>query len=596
MQNNDSAADRGSRTVRLAAAAGLCLIGAGLAGFSDPPVARSAGGSGEVRNVGAAASQAKLWVWFTDKGFAGAEAEERAVVALHASANPRQAARRQLRRTDAGLFDARDLPVCAAYLDAVAATGARMRVSSRWLNAASFEATPEQAAAIGGLPFVTRIEPVRGGRRDGLIEPEDEMVVVRPPVIDGEDGSLRGPPPIEGLAAPQQAQSGITSLHQMGFTGAGVIIGVLDTGFRRTHAVFNFPGHVLNVIAEHDFVFGDGQTANEAGDDPAQHNHGTYILSQLGAYNPGVFCGGAYDASFVLAKTEDVRSETPIEEDYFVAGLEFVEMHGADLMTASLGYIDWYTQADLNGATAVTTIAVNVATANGLICLTAAGNEGNNPSTTSSHLIAPADSLLGITVGAVDASGATAGFSSDGPTADGRVKPEVMARGVEVVSCRAGNNTDYTLVSGTSLSTPIMASAVACLVQAHPAWTVAQMRSYLFWAGDYFIANGTHDPQFIRGYGVVNAAAGLPDCNHNGIRDSIDIAAGAADCNGNGVPDECEGPCRADFDGVDCVGVPDIFAFLSAWFAQDQLADFNGDQAINVPDIFAFLSAWFAGC
>ena len=122
------------------------------------------------------------------------------------------------------------------------------------------------------------------------------------------------------------------------------------------------------------------------------------------------------------------------------------------------------------------------------------------------------------------------------------------------------------------------------------------MRAYLIASADGFIATGTHDPQFIRGYGIVNAAAGMPDCNHNAVRDDLDIAAGAADCNDNGVPDECEPVCRADFDGQDCVGVPDIFAFLSAWFAQQPSADFDGVGGIVVPDIFAFLSAWFAGC
>jgi hypothetical protein len=88
----------------------------------------------------------------------------------------------------------------------------------------------------------------------------------------------------------------------------------------------------------------------------------------------------------------------------------------------------------------------------------------------------------------------------------------------------------------------------------------------------------------------------MPDCDHNGVRDELDIAAGAADCNGNGVPDSCEEACAADFDGVDCVGVPDIFAFLSAWFGMEADADFDDNGTINVPDIFAFLSAWFAGC
>jgi subtilisin family serine protease len=337
---------------------------------------------------------------------------------------------------------------------------------------------------------------------------------------------------------------------------------------------------------------------NEAADDPSQHNHGTYTCGLIGAYLPGTYTGGAYDASFILCKTEDVRSETPIEEDNYAAGLQFIEAHGGDLMSSSLGYIDWYTQADLNGHTAVCTQAVNVAIANGLICMTAAGNEGHDADPAVSHFISPADAPKVITCGAVDSSGAIAYFSSDGPSADGRVKPEVLAWGVNNIIVRVGNDTDFTSGSGTSFATPTTAAAVACLLQAHPTWTVAQMRAYLFTTADYYAAHHTFEPTYVLGYGIVRAdVAVLGDCNHDTIADAGQIASGAlGDCKHDGVPDVCRPPCTVDFNNSGCVEVGDIFAFLALWFARDTRADFNHDLSVNTADIFAFLGGWFAGC
>jgi hypothetical protein len=322
------------------------------------------------------------------------------------------------------------------------------------------------------------------------------------------------------------------------------------------------------------------------------------VLGLVGAYLPNTYVGGAYGASFILCKTEDVRSETPIEEDNYVAGLQYIEAHGGDMATSSLGYIDWYTQANLDGATAITTIGVNIATANGLIFCTAAGNSGHDADPATSHLIAPADAPGAITVGAVDSAGAIASFSSDGPSASGRVKPEVLAWGVNNIIIRVGNDTDLTSGSGTSFATPLAASVVACLLQAHPTWTVAQMRAYLFTTADYYAANHTFEPTHVRGYGIIGGvAAAQGDCNHHGVADAGQIASGAlGDCNHNGVPDVCDPVCRADFDGSGCLGIADIFGFITAWFAHDPRADYNADLAITVADVFDFIAGWFAGC
>ncbi len=481
---------------------------------------------------------AKAWVFFADKGLHSEAEIQAALKEVAQTYNPRAIQRRQLRgsaaRRNGVLFDERDLPVCADYVQAVTAPGAQLHVQSRWLNAISVRATQAQVEAIAALPFVDRLEAVARTRR---VEPVRVTEIGDGPFPAGtERGKLD-----YGASQAQLEQINLVALHDAGFTGDGVIVGILDTGFRRTHQAFNNPVKPLNVLAEYDFVDNDPNTGIEPGDASDQHDHGTLILGCLAAYQPGSLVGGAFDASFVLAKTEDKTGEYPAEEDNYVAGLEFLEMNGVDMSTASLGYIDWYTQAQLDGQTAVTTIAINTYTANGVHHCNAAGNEYHDTNPNTSSLIAPADGYQVITCGAVSISGSIASFSSDGPTADGRVKPELLACGVSTDTVSAYSNTGYTTADGTSLSTPLVACAVACLIEAHPTWTVDQMRAALFQTADYYVENGTFDPLYVRGYGILDAYALLNDCNENAIPDQVEIADGSAlDCNQNGVPDTCD--------------------------------------------------------
>jgi serine protease AprX len=496
----------------------------------------------------AADAPAKSWIFFTDKGCPTIEARTAAIADVAAAYDARAVARRRLRRTAPGLFDDRDLPVAAAYVDAVRALGGEPVVVSRWLNAISARVSARQASAIKALPFVGGVQPVRRARR---VEPR------------GGAAAAARAGDFYGFAQDQLDQINLTALHAEGATGDGVVIGVLDTGFRRTHLAFNDPVHPLQVVAEWDFVSGDPDAGYDPDDAPYQHDHGTWILGVLGAYRPGELVGGAYDASFILAKTEDVTDEYPAEEDLYVAGLEFIEANGGDMATSSLGYNDWYEWADMDGRTAVTTIAVNVATANGLVCCTAVGNggrDGDEPT-----LIAPSDAFDVISCGAVDPDGVLTGFSSGGPTADGRLKPEVLARGQSAASVDEDSDDGYdTWLAGTSLSTPMVASAVACILEAHPAWTVAEIRRSLFkTAGDY-AANGAPDPAFARGYGIVDAQAAAHYC-------------------------------AGDADGSGAVDVVDFLGLLGAWGSADPVFDIApdaGDGIVGVQDFLELLAAW----
>ncbi|MEE8460388.1 MAG: S8 family serine peptidase [Phycisphaerales bacterium] len=509
-----------------------------------------------VHSLFAGSDTALVWVFFVDKGPIDMTA---ALQDLPRTYNQRAVERRRLRRTAPGLFDKRDLAVHGSYVNAVTALGTGLRTTSRWLNAVSVTADQQQIQAIAKLPFVEKVQPVRKLRRTPQIE-----VAPSQPQSQAAAGLLYG------LTEDQVVQINLMALHQQGYTGDGVIIGVLDTGFKTTHNAFNVKGHPLQVVAEYDFVNDDGETGPEAGDLSNQHHHGTQVLGTMATYWPNGLVGTAYDASYILAKAEDLAAEYAAEENLFVAGLEFIEANGGDVATSSLVIFDFYTQAQLDGLTSVMTVGFNTATANGLHCCQGAGNDGHDTDPATSNLLPPADAFSVITCGAVDSLGNTASFTSDGPTADGRVKPEVLARGVSTWTVSPVNDAGVQAVNGTSFATPMTAGAVACLVQAHPEWTVEQMRYALTHTADYYIAEQTFDPLFIRGYGIVDAFAAsqitppapgdLDQDGVVGITDFLALLGAWGPC-----PEPCPPDCFGDVD-TDCtVGISDLLTLLANW-------------------------------
>lgn len=380
-------------------------------------------------------------------------------------------------------YDWYDLNPSDEYINKVLNTGAKLRHQSRWLNAISIECTENELVEISYMPFVKDIKPVNLFHRKKLAETPLSKSLQKTKSISDND---------YGNAQAQLEQINVHTAHNAGFYGQGVTVLMLDTGYNLDHPVFDS----LNVIAEWDVINNDSTTKNEAGDPSGQHNHGTATFSALGGYAPGTLIGPAFKADFLLAKTEILNQEIQLEEDNYVRALEWGEALGADVMSSSLGYIDWYTWEDMDGNTAVTTIAVDIAVSLGMVCVTAAGNENNNPQWR--HIIAPADAYNVISVGAVNNTGLIAGFSSRGPSFDGRIKPEVCAWGVSTYSASNGV-LPYAYASGTSLSTPLVAGAAAVLLSARPTWTPMMVREALMKT-----ASQSNAPDNDYGFGIID--------------------------------------------------------------------------------------------
>lgn len=480
----------------------------GMLALSGPWVyAQSAQASPTVQSD----SDPAYWVFFTDKGpIAGYQA------ALQARAQELSAAtlkRRAKVRSKDALVDARDLAVSADYRQQVKALArSEVRVQSRWLNAISLRLSASEKQAISNLPFVQKVEPV------GL----SQRLEAPPPRYEGPWAAPDPGPPRAldyGKTKAQLERMGIPAAHDCGLTGKGVTVGILDSGFRTNLKLFSN----IEILGQYDFVKKDDNVSNQPGDPSGQDGHGSSCLGLMAGSIPGQYIGAAPDVKVLLAKTEDTGSEKPIEEDYYVAGLEWVESKGADIATSSLGYSQWIKAGEKDGKTAKVSIATNVAFENGMICLTSAGNSGPKAKT----LSVPADGLHILSVGATSVSGKIASFSSRGPTDDGRMKPEFVCPGEQVwVVSTSGK---YRKGNGTSFSAPMAAGGVALLLQMNPDLSPQEIRDLL-----QKTSRPNGKPNNSYGWGEMNIAKAVEehcecvDADKDGFRDE---KCGGKDCN-----------------------------------------------------------------
>jgi serine protease AprX len=429
-------------------------------------------------------SQQKYWIFFKNKGYSDNQ-KYNLITSEKERLSQRALSRRAKVLPEDELINEDDLPLFQPYLVNLNSLGIKPIVKSRWLNAISAKLTSDQISQVEKLVFVSKIKPVSQFKRELPQQPPIEFLA-KPQVYKFDYG-----PSLD-----QNEIMHVPEVHDLGLDGSGVIVGMLDTGFNyKLHEAFSH----LDVIAEYDFINNDSTTQNEPDDKdaPDQQSHGTNTLSVLGGFKEGKLIGPAFGASFLLAKTENVRSETPIEEDYWVAGIEWLERMGVDVVNSSLGYNDWYTYEDMNGKTAVTTIAADKAVEKGVVVVNSNGNEGDKAW---HYMIAPADGFNVISVGAVYNTGQLVGFSSRGPTYDGRTKPDVVAMGSNVYSAQPATLDVYSGVSGTSFSSPLTAGVAALVLQAHPYLTPFQVRDALRETADR-----AQNPDNDYGWGLVNA-------------------------------------------------------------------------------------------
>src|SRR6266545_5004941 len=357
-----------------------------------------------------------------------------------------------------------------AISDRAAGAGARVRIRSRWLHAVSADVP---AAALRQLlqdRDLRRIQPLGRFR---LRRPSPVPRIITAPGAPGDTcGVTPGDDPVLGPSAMPYRQLHLRPLTDQGIDATGVRIAILDTGFDTANPAFNG----ITITAQHDFVFGDDVVKNEPADDPSAQFHGTATWSLFAGEVAGRLHGIARGASFLLAKTEDVRSETRVEEDNYVAAFEWADSIGVDIVSSSLGYLSFdngfsYTPSQLNGDVAVTTVAADMAVQRGILVVTAAGNDGPFSRTLST----PADADSVLTIGAEDSLGTIAIFSSRGPTADGRIKPDFTAPGAAV--CVLTGIDQVGREDGTSFATPLLAASAALVNQMHPSLLPMELRA-----------------------------------------------------------------------------------------------------------------------
>lgn len=439
----------------------------------------------------AAQTPMKYWVQFTDKGNNP-----------YSLSNPSAylSSRALQRRTNQGIaIDSLDLPVTPMYVAGVAATGVTVNAQSKWLNGVVIiTADTNDLNTIAALPYVVSTGFV-GARLDGDGIFEDKQNETFTPYEGNRaTGTVESTMLNYGTAFDQANQIGAVCLHNAGYTGSGMVIAVIDAGFRDVdiHPVFDSLHAYNRILGTWDFVAGDTSVYED-------NSHGAMVLSCMGGNIPGTIVGTAPHAQYWLLRSEEAATEYIVEEYLWSCAAEYADSVGADLINSSLGYTTFddpaqnHTYADMNGDIAPCTRAADYAASRGIVVVNSAGNSG---SSSWFYIGAPADADSILSVGAVNVSGTIAGFSSHGPTSDNRVKPDACARGENCVIVDLGGTIQTG--NGTSFASPVLCGAVACLWQAHPSMSNMTIVNTVRQAGSMFA-----NPDSAYGYGIPDLCA-----------------------------------------------------------------------------------------
>ena len=389
----------------------------------------------------------------------------------------------------------------------VRGVGGQVRHQSRFVHAVSARVPGSALPALAAARGVRRIQLVgvyvRPPER-GLDVRTGPTVSALPPPPPPPAPAPRAGPVLPVLPPPRAAladttygpgswaaeQLNIPAVHRLGYRGAGVRIAVLDAGFNTAQPYLAG----AQVVARRDYL--GASTTDSAGE-----GHGTAVWSLLAANQPGRLVGAAPEAQYILARTEYTPTETRVEEDNWVAGVEAAESLGVNIISSSLGYLTFdngftYTFSQLTGDIAVTSVAADSAAALGTLVVVAVGNGGPGGRT----LTTPADARNIVAVGATDALAQVVPFSARGNSADGRIKPEVVAPGYNVTA--ASYTGGLVILSGTSFATPLVAGIAALAQGTRPGLPAADLRRGLL------LASNLHaSPDSVHGYGIPDALA-----------------------------------------------------------------------------------------
>lgn len=430
-------------------------------------------------------SQEDAWVYFNDKPNAQA-----------ALSNPLSILTQRAldRRAAHGIaLSINDAPIEQSYINQInAAQGIQVKAQSKWLNCLHIRGSLADIQALTVLSFVDHIRYANRSLNSRMIRPNTVVPVNKQMDIQTTFAY--------GNSANQVQMLNLHLLHEQDYTGSGKIIAVLDSGFSAVNTIIPFNRMFTNGLYLGGYNYVGGNT-----DVFSTHNHGTMTLSCMAGFVDGQLVGTAPDAQYYLFITEDIAAENPVEESYWVQAAEEADRLGVDVITTSLGYFGYdntnysYTYSDMTGNTAFASQGANIAFSKGMIVIASAGNSGNsiNP-----HVGVPAEATNVLAVGSVQFNETYSGFSSIGPSFDGRVKPDVMAKGQSATL----SNTSGAIVtaSGTSFSCPIMAGAVTSFWQAVPWASNQQVVDFVKQSADRFLS-----PTNQFGYGIPDFQSAL---------------------------------------------------------------------------------------
>tara|TARA_R110001592_G_scaffold131477_1_gene345249 strand:- start:1498 stop:3072 length:1575 start_codon:yes stop_codon:yes gene_type:complete len=412
----------------------------------------------------------KTRVYFKDKGEQLSLLNEATKVLSPASLARRQRHNIPLREND--------LPVSQEYIAQLEMLGAKIEGRSRWFNYALVE--HPNPIVLTTLPFVEKLESPKQYKLH----------------LSGTSSTYD-----YGFSRDQVEMLKGDLMHARGYTGRGVTIAVIDAGFTGVlqAAVLDSLRNEGRILGSYNFISKDTNVYIGGG------SHGASVLSTMAANADSVFMGTAPHANYWLLTSENIASETPVEMDDWLFAAEFADSVGADVINSSLGYstfddsADNFSYSDMDGNTALVTQAADMAAGKGIVVVVSAGNEG---SSSWQYISAPADGDSVLAVGAVDFQENYVGFSSRGPSADNRIKPDVAAMGLATTLINF--NGDVRSGSGTSFSSPLVAGMVACLIQAQPTRSVAEIvdqvkrSAHQYWTPDNLLGYGI--PNFDQAY------------------------------------------------------------------------------------------------